>query len=206
MKTTRIMKRELLGYQVRQNHKTGMLCANDLHIAGNSSRETKKQMGSYFALNTTKELIKELCFLNSVDESGVKLTTRGNKGATWLCPELFVDMAMWYSPPLRARVLKWVVDALLESRDNSGESYKAMNTALTLNFPSEFNDPRTYSRVALSISAACKVGLANDKWETATTEQLKQRENIHRTIVSIAEFCSSVNDCVSRAINKQINK
>jgi len=208
MKTQMIMQRELLGFTVRQNHKTGMFNANDLHSIGNNLREAKgrseKQLSHYFGLPDTIALMEELCFLDNVEFNDIKKATRGKNGGTWVSPELFVDLAMWYSPELKARILKWVVDNLLFNRDDSGESFKLMNNAMNKHFSKECDDPRTYMRIALQISNACKVGAKKDKWQTANDEQLKLRSDIQKTASIIAEFCASSSDCISRAINKNI--
>ena len=197
------MIRTLSGLNIRQNHKTGMFNANDLHKVGNSDRKIKKQMAQYFLLDSTADLIDELCLLDNVEESNIKITKRGKEGGTWVSPELFVDMAMWYSPKLKAVILRWVVDGLLNARDNSGESYKAMTQAISLNFNPQ-DRVIIFKRIANQISCACKVGVNKDKWQTATQEQLELRDKIQNTIATIAEFCDSPSDCTSRAINKAL--
>lgn len=208
LKTEKTMVRELFGTTVRQKHKSELMNANDLNVIGNKLREKEglpqKQLAQYFSLPDTKKLMQELCLIDNVEENQIKKSTKGRDGGTWISPELFVDMAMWYSPKLKARILKWVVDGLLASRDNSGESYKKMMETLKLKFPDEFDDIRTYMRISNQIAAACKVGLNKDKWESANKDQLDSRDEIQNTISTIAEFCSNTSDCTSRAIRKVI--
>lgn len=206
MKTSVIMKRNLMGYEVKQNHKTEMLNANDLHKAGNSVRKlsgmSQKQIGSYFDLDSTSELIKELCIIDDLRLEDVKKSSRGKGGGTWIHPVIFIDMAMWYSPELKVRVLKWVQDGLLAARDNSGDSYKSMNSALNRQFPKEMANPVSYITVANQIAAACKVGLGKDRWEKATEEQLKKRDKIQETISVISDLCPNVGSVLCKAIEK----
>ena len=58
MKTAVIMKRELMGITVRQNHKTNMFNANDLHKIGNEHRKIlglpPKQLAQYFTIAPTE--------------------------------------------------------------------------------------------------------------------------------------------------------
>jgi len=205
MKTAVIMERKLFGKVIRQNHKTGMLNANDLHEVGNAMRFqaglTKKQMASYFNLDSTEELIKEVCLVENAGLDEVKVSKRGKAGGTWVNPVLFVDMAMWYSPQLKVQIIKWVIDGLLDARDNSGESYKRMASALKQNFPNEFS-PLKMAEVANTIAAECKVGIGKDKWQKATEKQLVKREKIQDTISLISDLCPNMGTAVSRAISK----
>ncbi len=206
MKTEQIMLRELMGFSIRQNHKTQMFNANDLHKLGNDHRKlngyTPKQMAQYFKLDSTSDLIKEICLTDVLKVEEVKKSTRSKDGGTWVHPILFVDLAMWYSPKLKVQIIKWVIDGLLDARDNSGESYKRMTGALLTNFPDEFSNPLSYSKVAKSIAAACGVGTCKDKWQKATEDQLKLRDKIQENIELIADMCANSGECLSKAIEK----
>lgn len=206
MKTAKIMKRSLMGYEIRQNHKTEMLNANDLHKAGNALRKsagvTVKQMASYFNLDSTQELLKEVCIVDGLRIEEVKKSTRGKAGGTWVHPIVFIDMAMWYSPELKVRILKWVQDGLLMARDSSGESFKEMASALNKAFPNEMKNPIRYREVSNMIAMACKVGESKDRWEKASEQQLKKRDKIQSNVSLIADLCANVGTCLSKAIAK----
>jgi len=208
MKTAVIMERDLMGFVVRQNHKSGMLNANDLHKVGNSTRKrhglSEKQMGAYFNLDSTTDLINEICLVENIGISDVKKSTKGKYGGTWVNPIVFVDMAMWYSPQLKVRILQWVIDGLLDARDNSGESFKKMNGALMGSFIDEYS-PLRAAEVAKTIAAECKVGNDKDKWQKATEEQLKKRDKIQEAIVMIADLCPNIGTAVNMAIKKVNN-
>lgn len=205
MKTAVIMKRELIGGEIRQNHKTGMMNANDLHKIGNVLRDgdglTEKQMASFFNLDSTKEFISEICIVENLDEKDVKQAKRGIQGGTWVHPLLFVEMAMWYSPKLKVKILKWVIDGLLVARDESGDSYKRMNGTLNRVFSHEFT-PLKIAEIANTIASECKVGLGPEKWQRASEAQLKKREKIQDTITMIADLCPNIGTAVHKAINK----
>ncbi|PHQ78919.1 MAG: hypothetical protein COB66_07965 [Coxiella sp. (in: Bacteria)] len=210
MKTAVIMKRSVMGMEIRQNHKTKMFNANDLHKIGNEHRKalnlSQKQLAHYFAADGTDELIKEICLSEFIPEDQVRKSTRGKSGGTWVNPILFADLAAWYSPKLKVRMLKWIIDGLMESRDESGDSYKNMNSTLKQNFPSEFDSPLNYMKVARAIAAACGVGEGKDKWENCTEPQLKMRHNIQKNIELIADLCPNAGECISKAIKKAANK
>lgn len=205
MKTAVIMERDLLGCTIRQNHKSGMLNANDLHKVGNMMRKqtglTDKQMGSYFNLDSTNELINEVCLVENIGIDDVKKSTKGKYGGTWVNPIIFVDMAMWYSPQLKVRILQWVIDGLLDARDESGDSYKQMNGALMRQFPDEYTQLKA-AEVAKTIAAECKVGNGSDKWQKATEEQLKLRAKIQETVIMISDLCPNIGTAVNKAIAK----
>lgn len=205
MKTAVVMERKLFGGVIRQNHKTGMLNANDLHKVGNAMRKnaelSPKQMGAYFMTDSADDLIKEICLVENVGVEDVKVSKKGKFGGTWVSPVLFVDMAMWYSPQLKVQIIKWVIDGLLDARDNSGESYKRMASALKQNFSSEFS-PIKMIEVANTIAAECKVGIGKDKWQKASESQLKKREKIQDTITMIADLCPNIGASLNKAINK----
>lgn len=205
MKTAVVMERQLCGKPVRQNHKTGMLSANDLHIVGNMMRKqeglTEKQASSFFMLDSTKELINKICIVENLSAEEVKKSAKGRYGGTWLHPILFADMAMWYSPEFKVRVLKWVMDGLLDVRDSSGDSYKKMASALKQSFPDEFS-PLKMAEVANTIAAECRVGNGKDRWQKATESQLSQRDRIQDAVSLIADMCPNIGTAVNKAIQK----
>lgn len=206
MKTAVVMERKLYGMTVRQNHKTGMMSANDLHKVGNSLRKeyglSQKQMASYFNLDSTRELIDELCLVENIKFDEAKKSGRGKHGGTWVHPIVFADMAMWYSPQLKVKILKWVQDGLLMARDESGDEFKAMMSELSRVFPNEMSNPMRYAEVSRLIASACKVGTDKDKWQKASEEQLKLRKKIQSNAVILADMSENVGTCMSKAIEK----
>lgn len=60
--------------------------------------------------------------LNSRNSCYLELVTtrKGKYGGTWVCPEIFVDIAMWLNPTFKAKVMIWVSDNLLGARNGSG--------------------------------------------------------------------------------------
>lgn len=206
MKTGVIMKRDLMGLSVRQNSKDGMFCANDINDIGNMHRKglnlSTKQIGSYFNLDSTRELINAVCIEENITIDEVKKSKRGKNGGTWLHPIVFVDMAMWYSPQLKAKILRWVMDGLLLSRNESGTSFVEMNKVLTKYFSKEFDSPIAYIRIANQIANACKVGSGSDKWQLASEEQLKLRDKIQDNVCILADVSPNAGTCVSKSISK----
>lgn len=206
MKTSVIMERKIMGMVVRQNSKSKMFNANDFHKIANEHRKIEglppKQLAQYFELDGTKELMKEVCLSELLKLDDVKKSSRGKYGGTWVHPVVFVDLAMWYSPKLKVRIINWVLDGLMEMRDESGDSFKRMNSTLAKTFPGEFANPIGYIKVSNAIAEACKVGDEKNKWQKASKEQLEFRDSIQRNIELIADLCPNVGECLTKAISK----
>lgn len=202
------MQRDLLGMIVRQDSKTEMFNANDMHKIGNEHRKihgmSEKQLASYFDLDSTTELINAICLEDNLKLEDVKQSKRGKNGGTWVHPVLFVDMAMWYSPKLKAKIIKWVIDGLLSARNESGDSFKQMNKHLTKNFPKEFENPMSYMQAANQVANACKVGTGKDKWQRANEYQLKLRDKIQENVCLLADVTPNAGTCINKAISKAI--
>lgn len=208
MKTPVVMQRELLGMTVRQDSKTEMFNANDMHKIGNEHRKingmSEKQLASYFDLDSTTELLNAICLEDNLKLDDVKQSKRGKNGGTWVHPVLFVDMAMWYSPKLKAKIIRWVIDGLLSARNESGDSFKQMNKHLTKNFPKEFENPISYMQAANQVANACKVGTGKDKWQKASESQLKLRDKIQENVCLLADVTPNAGTCINKAISKAI--
>ena len=208
MKTTVFMRRSLLGGEIRQDSITGMFNVTDLHAIANRQRELEgqkpKQMASYFLIDSTNDLIDALCVEEKITTDKLKKTSRGKFGGTWVHPVIFLDMAMWYSPVLRIKVIKWVLDGLLSVRNDSGESFKSMSSELTKCFPREFRKPIAYARIANQISDACEVGTGRDRWQSASAEQLALRDRIQNNVIILADSTENSGTCVIKAIRKAV--
>lgn len=153
MKTPQIMQRDLNGFSVRQNHKTGMFNANDLLDAyKNFNPKSNKKIEKYLGTKTTKEYVnvilsrEESQNTNYPQNGGFKkdddlaienlndviITKRGRHGGTWMHPYLFLDFAMWLSPEFKFECMKWLHDKLIQFRDQVGDTYVNVSNALKL--------------------------------------------------------------------------
>lgn len=56
--------------------------------------------------------------------------SRGNGAGTWMHPLLFIDFAMWINPSFKYDVLKFVYDKMLVYRNEAGEAYKQLASAV----------------------------------------------------------------------------
>lgn len=156
MKTAQIMIRDLKGLPVRQNHKTGMFNANDLlDIYNKRNPDSLKRLDSFLKTQSTQEYMDflakklsqpedsqnvalQLDFSNTAKKrelirpENVIKTSRGSKnGGTWMYHNLFIDFAMWLNVEFKDWVIDCVSDKLILFRDQAGDSFKEVNTALT---------------------------------------------------------------------------
>jgi hypothetical protein len=209
MKTEVIMKRDFFGSLIQQRSHSELFCANDIMLIGNGFRSKHglpaKVMAAYFDLQETRELIEQIKWEFNLEPESIKTVTRGRNGGTWIHPLLFVDLAMWINPEFKVKVLKWVLDGLMESRDNSGDSFKAMNAAIKENYPNQAT-AEIYIKIAGVISRACGVyEIGADRWQLATKEQIERRDRIHVRIATYADVVDNVVDCVNKAVAKELN-
>ena len=205
VKTEVIMQRELIGEKVRQKHLTGFFSLSDLEKIGNRYRLDKglqvKKATDYFRTPANKEFIEALKKEYPKIESG----GRGRGKEKWIHPFLFIDIALWYNPELKVQVYEWVYDNLTLFRDNSGESFKKMAKALGENCNIRGQYGTVLPRVATLIYKAVGVD-GKDKWETATTEQLKLRNKIQDTITTLTYVIKNADEAVSKGIYITINE
>ena len=109
---------------------------------------------------------------------------------------------MWISPRFKVQALRWLADGLLITRDESGDSFKIMMSALKQHYPKWMNDTMNYKKVCYKIQEACGDKNVPDKWETASEHQLALRKKIHETITLFAGEKETLPACITTAISK----
>ena len=213
MKTTQILERPFIkGTKVRQNHKTKYFNANDLLDSVNLKRSKKankkgkllrpKRIDSYFALQGTKEFLEELSIEENLPINELVIAKGGRNGGTWVHPLVMLDIALWSDAKLKVQVYKWIYDNLALFRDNGGDSFKEMNTALLEAYPRPFKRPYTYAQVANKIGDAVGLPREKNRWNNATEGQLKHRDKIQDALVTLAGVVPDLNECLNMGIEK----
>lgn len=192
MITAVIMKRELFGNKISQNSKSEFFSANDLIKAGN-----KWRIENNLSPLNLQEMLRNESFIEFrkvlENKHGACITaTRGRKGETWVHPLLFIELALTISPKLKVEVYEWLFDHLIKNRNNSGDSYKEMAAALYVNYGNKSDFPRYIAKVADYIRESIGV----EKWELATQDQLKKRDDIHKAIKTLTLVLTDPNQCV----------
>jgi hypothetical protein len=190
METAVIMKRRLFDSEISQNSKTGFFSATDLMRAGNRWRINNSlqilDMNDWFNRESSKEFIKSL----EVEFGVVKISGRGRGVHTWIHPYLFIDMALALSPTLKIKVYSWIYDALIQYRNDSGDSYKKMAGALWLSQSNKSAFTKDICDIANRIREFC--GVAD--WQEASERQLRLRDKIHEYIALLSDIVRERNN------------
>ncbi len=118
-------------FKVEQRTKDGFFNATSLLKQWNKQSGQKKQMSHYTDNANTKEFLNALLQEENLKErNSVLLQTRGKTGGTWMHPLAFLDFAMWLNPTFKVKVLKFVADQMLFYRNEAGEAYKRLSSAI----------------------------------------------------------------------------
>lgn len=135
MNTNQIMKRPLANFTVEQRTKDGYFNLTSLLNSWNEKMGSKKELKDYFDNKATQEFIKALSDeenLHGDNSPYVKSKARADRGGgTWGHPLLFIDFAMWLNPVFKVKVLKFVSDQMLTYRNEAGEAYKKLSSAMS---------------------------------------------------------------------------
>lgn len=131
MKTNVVLTRKMGDFDVLQRTSDGMFNATELLKQWNKSKGMKKEIGDYFDNNSSKEFINTIIQKENLNKGNSPyLTTRGKNGGTWMHPLLFIDFAMWINPSFKYDVLKFVYDQLIKYRNDAGDAYNEMASAI----------------------------------------------------------------------------
>lgn len=144
MKTNQIMIRTMGNFHVEQRTKDGMFNATDLLRQWNLNTQNsgdlkRKDMKEFFENKNTKEFIEALVLEENLNrENSPYLSSRGKNGGTWMHPFLFVKFAMWLNPRFEVQVIKFVYDQMVKYRNDAGDAYKELSSAINSIVPNTF--------------------------------------------------------------------
>jgi hypothetical protein len=181
MKTNQIMKRQFDSSEVSQRTKDSFFNATELLRTYNSMAGKQKSLGEFWSNKSTADFIEALENELIADNIGNSLylktyeTTRGKGGATWMHPYLFVKFAMWLSPELEVRIIKWVYDNLIEYRNQAGDYYREMCDVIAekyLEFYESKPDPLVFVKEAQVLNRLVFGKADANQRNEATPEQL----------------------------------
>ena len=161
MKTNQVLVRQMGQFQVEQRTKDGMFNATSLLKAWNSAVNLntqnsgdlkKKDMDDFFANKNVKEFIEALVDEENLNgENSPYLSSRGKKGGTWMHPILFIKFAMWINPRFEVQVIKFVYDQLIKYRNDAGDAYRELSSAIQDIVPSDFM-PKAMQKVGEALN------------------------------------------------------
>jgi len=204
MNTTQIIERPFFGSIVRQEHDTGFLCVSDFMKIANKYRAehgisnnemNPKIISEFFKNKNSKEFITELAIYENVLQKDLKKTRRGKYTGVWVHPSLFLKIALWTSPKLEVRVYEWVMDEMLSTRDQGGNSFKKIMSSLKKKYPEMSGNRIWYQRVSRVIYNLCGLDSSDpNRWNKATIEQQKKRLQIHEQLDLLKDMHESLGD------------
>lgn len=142
MKTNQIMTRPMGDFHVEQRTKDGMFNATDLLKQWNASSGQQKDIAHYFENSSTEEFVNALISeenFTSRNSVYVKSKARMDRGGgTWMHPIMFIDFAMWLNPAFKVKVIKFVYDQMLKYRNDAGDAYRELSSAINSIVPNTF--------------------------------------------------------------------
>lgn len=135
MITNQIMKRPLANFTVEQRTKDAFFNATNLLKQWNcQDGVAQRYLDNYFASSKTVEFVETIMKRENLDTPKMvyvkSRASRGNEAGTWMHPLLFIDFAMWINPAFKYDVLKFVYDRMLDYRNEAGDAYKALASAM----------------------------------------------------------------------------
>ena len=186
MKTNQVMEsidRELYGVIVRQRTKDDYFALKDVVAVGNKWRLENNlepiKAERYFALESTKEFIAAL---KDTKDCEPYIRARG-RGESWIHPHIMIDILLWVNPHFKIQVYDWIVDLLMKTRRDSGDSNIKMRGSM-------FEYARRkdlFQRDIAVLSKNIRNHFGVTDWNKATKEQLKMRDELQTNIADFAK-------------------
>lgn len=166
MKTNQVLTRKMGEFDVLQRTSDGYFDGNALLNQWNKTNgNTRRRMDDFLSSPKTIEFINTIAAKESkggdfaipdfqvFTKGRVTTNKNGSKipAPIWMHPFLFIDFAMWINPEFKYNVIKFVHDKLIEYRNDAGNSYKQLSSAISLIVTKE-EMPRTMSSVAKAMN------------------------------------------------------
>lgn len=167
-------------FTVMQRTQDGMFNATELLKQWNKQNESGKKLDHFFDNKATEEFINTIMVRENLNtRNSVYLKTRGIKGGTWMNPILFIDFSMWINSSFKYDVLKFIHDDLLKYRNDAGDAYREMASAIQEIVPKK-ELPSKISLVAKAINHivfnAHETEIRNKQAEESKIKELFQIE------------------------------
>ena len=152
MKTNQEMVRYIDSFSVVQRTSDGYFDGSELlrqwnNVEGNPRR----RMSEFIDSPKVKEFLKALADDEShrsktdIGENQLLIKVKGKntkEGKTpdkvWMNPLLFIKFAMWINPTFEVKVLRFVYDEMIRYRNDAGDAYKELSSAVMKIVPKDF--------------------------------------------------------------------
>lgn len=145
MKTNQEMVRRMGNLMVIQRTSDAYFNATLLLKEWNKNNpEEQRQLDNFWKSTNLDMLMSEIAEnelgFKSVDftelKNALSKTCRGKKnGGTWMHPVLFIKFAMYLSPRFEYHVLKFVADQMIRYRNDAGDAYRRLSSAISTIVP-----------------------------------------------------------------------
>lgn len=165
MKTTQMMVRCIDSFSVTQRTSDGYFDGSELLRQWNSvDGNPRRQMSKFLEMDSTRDFLKAL----AIDESQsanlligenqllIKIKGRNTKNGkmpdkVWMNPLLFIKFAMWINPVFEVKVLRFVYDEMIRCRNDAGDAYKELSSAVMTIVPNDFM-PKAMKKVGEALN------------------------------------------------------
>lgn len=156
MKTNQEMVRKMGNFNVVQRTSDGFFNATHLLKQWNDNAKSKsvestdlkkRDLDNFWKSSNLDQLMSEIAenelnfkSWNFGDlKNALSKTCRGKKnGGTWMHPVLFIKFAMYLSPRFEYHVLKFVSDEMIRYRNDAGDAYKELSSAVMKIVPKDY--------------------------------------------------------------------
>lgn len=169
MKTNQEMVRQMGKFNVIQRTSDGYFNATGLLKQWNSEAKSKsvdstylktRDIDNFWKITNLDQLMSEIAEneLNFKSpnfgelKNALSKACRGKKnGGTWMHPILFIKFAMYLSPRFEYHVLKFVSDEMIRYRNDAGDAYKELSSAIMKIVPKDFM-PKAMQKVGEALN------------------------------------------------------
>lgn len=148
MKTNQEMVRQMGKFNVIQRTSDGYFNATGLLRAWNIANPLEeRRLDKFWDITNLDKLMSEIAEneLNFKSpnfgdlKNALSKACRGKiNGGTWMHPILFIKFAMYLSPRFEYHVLKFVSDEMIRYRNDAGDAYKELSSAVMKIVPRDF--------------------------------------------------------------------
>lgn len=202
MKTSQVLTRKMGEFNVLQRTSDGYFDGNALLNQWNAIPSNVRRKFSVFIDSPkTKEFVETIrkresqCpnmdngDLQAIKEIKGRNTKNGKtKDQIWMHPFLFIDFAMWINPEFKYDVIKFVHDQMIEYRNEAGNSYKILASAI-----SQIVNREDMPKAMMSIAKAMNYVVYNDHAQQIRNKQadeirLKELCELQKDIAKLINF------------------
>lgn len=173
-------------------HKTAMGDLTQLWRVGNASRasEGKRPPNITHFLNSksTQEFI-DICKEENHGNPVIEKTGKGKNARTYASVHFLIYAAEYLSARFHYQVIDvFVNQKILEYRDSGGDKFKALNMVIDNKLPGREgkSNKGIYIQVAKMLRDKCELG--DRSWNTATADELRQRDSLEQKIADILDL------------------